>query len=110
MNTTAQVQATLLVRKTVTVNSPPKRAFEVFTQKIAAWWQLESHHIGAATPSVAVIEPRVGGRWYERGTDGSECDWGSVLVWEPPHRLVLAWSIGSDWKYNARLQTEVDVR
>jgi uncharacterized protein YndB with AHSA1/START domain len=46
------------------------------------------------------MEPREGGRWYEVGVDGSECDWGRVLAWEPPTRVVLAWQIGTTWKYD----------
>ena len=52
----------------------------------------------------------MGGRWYERGDDGSTCDWGSVLVWEPHTRLVLSWDITADWQYDPALKTEVDVR
>jgi uncharacterized protein YndB with AHSA1/START domain len=58
----------------------------------------------------AVIEPRVGGRWYERGDDGSTCDWGRVLAWEPPSRLVLSWEISADFQYDPNLKTEVEVR
>ena len=57
-----------------------------------------------------VVEPRAGGRWYELGEDGSECDWGKVLVWEPPARVVFAWQLTADWKYNSDFVTEVEVR
>lgn len=55
-----------------------------------------------------VVEPRPGGLWYEIGEDGSKCVWGDVLAWEPPQRLVLAWRIGADWKFDAALLTEVE--
>ena len=58
----------------------------------------------------AVIEPRAGGRWFERGQDGSECDVGKVLVWEPPGRLILGWQLNSKFKYDPSITTEVEVR
>jgi uncharacterized protein YndB with AHSA1/START domain len=102
--------SSMLVQKTIHVNAPPARAFEVFVQQIGQWWPLSTHRIGAQAPETAVIEPRVGGRWFERASDGTECNWGSVKVWVPPERLVLAWSITADWKYDAALDTEVEVR
>ncbi len=57
-----------------------------------------------------MIEPRIGGRWYELGTDGNECDWGRVLVWEPPTRLVLAWQIDAEWHFDPAFLTEVELR
>lgn len=98
-----------VVRKSVIVNVPQARAFEVFTQKHSLWWPLKTHHIGA-DPQTVVIEPTAGGRWFERSGDGVECDWGRVLAWEPPYRLVLSWDIGSDWKYDPHLGTEVEIR
>jgi uncharacterized protein YndB with AHSA1/START domain len=56
------------------------------------------YHIGQAAMAEAVLEPRPGGRWYERGVDGSECDWGRVLIWEPPHRLVVTWQVNGAWE------------
>ena len=56
-----------------------------------------------------MLEGREGGRWYERDIDGSECEWGRVLVWEPPSRLVLAWQITGEWAYDADFLTEVEV-
>src|SRR5438105_11161192 len=66
------------VRKTLTVNAPIERAFDVFTNGFGTWWP-PTHHIAEVDMADAILEPRVGGRWYERGIDGSECDWGSVL-------------------------------
>jgi uncharacterized protein YndB with AHSA1/START domain len=97
------------IRKSVLVNAPRERAFEVFTAGIGRWWP-KTHHIGAADLDTLVIEPRQGGRWYERGTDGGECEIGKVLVWEPPARLVIAWQLTHDWKFDPNLITEVEVQ
>jgi uncharacterized protein YndB with AHSA1/START domain len=84
---------------TATVGVPVERAFEVFTGSVDAWWP-HQYHIGAAEVAEVVLEPRVGGRWYERGVDGSECDWGRVLVWDPPSRLVFTWQINGSWQFD----------
>lgn len=97
------------IRKSVRVGAPPERAFKVFTDDIGRWWP-KTHHIVPADLDAPVIEPKAGGRWYERGVDGSECDVGKVLVWEPPARLVLAWQVSADWKFDPGLITEVEVR
>jgi len=97
------------VRKSIRVNAPRARAFEVFTTRFGTWWP-KTHHIAAAEMKDAVIEPRAGGRWYEKGVDGSECDWGKVLVWEPPSRVVLSWHLNSQFKVDDAVDSEVDVR
>ena len=100
----------LFVRKEITVEASQARAFDVFTREHGAWWPLATHHIGSAAAETAIIEPHTGGRWFERAADGSECDWGRVLVWDPPGRLVLAWEISADWKHDESINTEVEVR
>ncbi|HEX3970778.1 MAG TPA: SRPBCC family protein [Stellaceae bacterium] len=99
------------IRKSIHVNVAPARAFDVFTAGAGNWW-LKSHSINATKSPIkdVIIEPRAGGRWFERGEDGSECNWGKVLAWEPPTRLLLAWQINSDFKYDPALVTEVEIR
>lgn len=97
--------------KTVSVQATAARAFEVFTAGMQRWW-LPTNSINPGKSPIAriVIEPKQGGRWYECGEDGSECDWGHVRVWEPPTRIVLAWQIDAQWQFNPALITEVEVR
>ena len=99
------------VRKTVIVKAPQAHAFRVFTDGIDTWWPRE-HHIGKLPLKKVIVESRSGGRCYSEQTDGSECDWGSVLVWDPPRRLVLAWKITGGWQYEPDLakSSEVEVR
>jgi uncharacterized protein YndB with AHSA1/START domain len=97
------------IRRSVRVAASRERAFDVFTAGIGRWWP-KTHHIGAADIDTLVIEPRAGGRWYERGVDGSECEVGKVLVWEPPARLVLCWQLTPEWKFDPDLITEVEVQ
>lgn len=98
------------VRKLVTVEAPQTVAWRVFTEGMSSWWPLAQYKIGQARAVAAVLEPFQGGRWYERGEDGSTCEWGKVLTWEAPSRLVLTWDIGADWKYDPKLNTEIEVR
>ncbi len=96
------------VRRSVDVKVSQKRAFEVFTGSISAWWP-RTHHIGGAELKSITIEPREGGRWFETGEDGVETEWGRVLVWDPYGRLVLAWQVSAAFKYDPDLETEVEL-
>jgi uncharacterized protein YndB with AHSA1/START domain len=97
------------VQKSITVNAPAAHVFRAFTEKQNEWWP-RAHHIGKTEKFTAVVEPKVGGRWFERGDDGSECDWGRVLAWEEPKRIVLSWGLNAEFRYDPDLNTEVEVR
>jgi uncharacterized protein YndB with AHSA1/START domain len=97
------------VRKNVRVNATPERAFEIFTAGMMRWWS-KRYSISKSPIEDIVVEPRADGRWFERGEDGSECQWGKVLAWEPPYRLLLAWQITPSFSYDPDLVTELDVR
>jgi uncharacterized protein YndB with AHSA1/START domain len=100
-----------VVRKTMTVKASVEHAFSVFTDAYDSWWP-RSHHIGKSPMKEAIIEPRVGGRCYTTQVDGTECDWGQILEWDPPHRFVLAWQITHEWGYQPDLakSSEVEIR
>ena len=110
------------VRHSVTVPARVERAFAVFVEGVDRWWPARNSVTRAAQARV-VIEPHTGGRWYEESVNGEDCDWGRVLVWDPPRRLVLAWQLqtarpgtagGSAchgvWRFDPRLRTEVELR
>jgi uncharacterized protein YndB with AHSA1/START domain len=94
----SQTTEQMAVSRSIMVQAPPERAFAVFTERFDTWWP-RSHRIAAAEMAEAIIEPRQGGRWYERGVDGSATEWGTVLAWDPPNRLVLTWLIGGAWTF-----------
>ena len=98
------------VRKTVTVGITPEEAFELFTAGISRWWPRTTHTILKAPLAEVIIEPHVGGRWYQKGVDGSECDTGRVLAWEPPDRIVLGWQLNGRWEFEPDAVSEVEVR
>lgn len=83
------------VVKTIRVACAPETAFRVFTDDIATWWPLATHSL-SDDPITCAIEGRVGGRLFERGRDGSEPLWGTVLVWDPPRRLAFTWQVHID--------------
>lgn len=91
------------VRKSIRVQASPLRAFEVFTAGIDRWWP-RTHSIGGAPLRRVVVEPFVGGRWYNDCEDGSQVTVGHVRIWEPGQRFVVGWEINSQWKPDARTE------
>jgi uncharacterized protein YndB with AHSA1/START domain len=93
------------------VEAPQEHAFTVFTDGIDSWWPRE-HTIGEAELKEMVLEPRVGGRAYGIGVDGSESDWGRVLAFDRPNRIVVSWDITLQWKHepNIAKTSEFEVR
>jgi hypothetical protein len=81
----------------VEVEASAEHAFRVFTEEIGTWWD-DDKHILRAPLAQMVFEPYVGGHIIDRGTDGSECRWARVLVYEPPVRVCFSWDINLQWQ------------
>jgi uncharacterized protein YndB with AHSA1/START domain len=107
---TTQAQDTS-VRTEIVVEAPVERAFHVFTQRFDRIKPREHNMLGVDIAE-SVFEPRVGGRVYDRGVDGSECQWARVLAYEPPDRIVFTWDISPQWQIETDLEkaSEVEVR
>jgi len=112
----ANTIAEAVVRKSVRVQAPVERAFSVFVEQMETWWPA-THHIGSTPFEAIFVEPRVGGRWYERNSKGGQCDWGTVLAWDPPHLVRFSWHVGPgydspDWKFDGDMSkaSEVEIR
>ena len=88
------------VHNEVVVNAPVERAFAVFTEQMDRIKPREHNMLGVDIAET-VFEQRVGGRIYDRGTDGSECEWATVLAYEPPERVVFSWNISPYWQIEA---------
>ena len=103
--------STAVVRRQIVVHAPIDKAFTVFTARFGDFKPPE-HNLLAAPIAETVFEPRVGGSIYDRGTDGSECHWARVLVFEPPQRVVFSWDIGPTWQVETdrKSTSEVEVR
>jgi uncharacterized protein YndB with AHSA1/START domain len=109
MSTQAQQEAS--VRTQIVVEAPVKRAFQVFTEDFDKVKPRE-HNLLDVDIAETVFEPREGGRIYDRGVDGSECQWARVLAYEPPNRVVISWDINPRWQIETDLEktSEVEVR
>ena len=103
--------ARAVVRRNIVVEAPYEKAFAVFTERLGDFKPPE-HNLLDAPLAETVFEPRVGGHIYDRATDGTECRWARVLVYEPPRRVVFSWDIGPTWQLetNPENASEVEVR
>lgn len=82
------------IRKQLVVAGGPARAFRLFTRGIGEWWPRHTRSVRPGESAAVHLEGRAGGRLYEVLGAGEEAVWGSVLVWEPPRRLVFTFHPG----------------
>jgi len=99
------------IRTSVMVEVPIDRAFRVFTEDFDRI-KPRDHNMLEVDIAESVFEPRAGGRVYDRGVDGTECQWARVLAYEPPDRIVFSWDINPQWQIETDLErtSEVEVR
>jgi len=102
MNDVAVIE---VVRKSVTVDCAVEEAFRVFTADATSWWPVGSHSLYGDRAKEVVFEEREGGEVYELTESGERGHWATVLTWEPPNRLVLAWEVSP-----SVVGTEVEIR
>jgi uncharacterized protein YndB with AHSA1/START domain len=99
------------IQTDVVVEAPVERAFRVFVEEFDKIKPRE-HNMLEVDIAESVFEPREGGRVYDRGVDGSECQWARVLAYEPPERIVFTWDISPHWQIETDRSraSEVEVR
>jgi len=99
------------IRMEVVVDAAQDRAFKLFTEQFDKIKPREHNMLGVDIAE-SVFEPRAGGRIYDRGIDGSECQWARVLTYEPPERIVFTWDISPQWQLETDLSraSEVEIR
>jgi uncharacterized protein YndB with AHSA1/START domain len=100
-----------LLTLTQRVDVPVERAFAVFVDELNSWWPREYSWAGENLETIG-IEPRYGGRCFERARDGTTQVWGTVLAVERPNHIVFAWQITADRKpeQSETTSSRVDVR
>jgi uncharacterized protein YndB with AHSA1/START domain len=88
--------------RTLEPGVPADRAFAVFTRQIGQWWPPAFTASGHSLAQVVMTPEKI----YEVDLAGNTHDWGTVKVWDPPHRIVLLWTLG----LRAEESSEVELR
>lgn len=99
---------TTTVRRSIVVDAPLERAFSFFTEDIAKWWD-PNHHLLQEPLAEMIFEPRVGGSIVDRGVNGTESRWATVLAYDPPTHVAFSWSINLQWQIEPDLAKASEV-
>ena len=84
------------VVKTIVVARNADDAFRLYTAELGRWWPSHTHSLGQDKVADVIMECRASGRIFERWHDGTEKLWGTVSVFERPHRLIHTWHVSTD--------------
>ena len=94
-----------VVTKSIIVEVERERAFRLWTEQVRLWWPA-GHSLSGDPHTEVFIEGKVGGRFYERTSNGVEYEWGQVVVWEPPSGLTYTWYLGSSQELPTRVEVQ----
>jgi uncharacterized protein YndB with AHSA1/START domain len=81
---------------TTTVPLELDAAFDLFTAGFGTWWPREFSWSGPELLEEIGMQERDGGFVYEQGPGGFHLDFGQILAWTPPRRVLFTWQIGPD--------------
>jgi uncharacterized protein YndB with AHSA1/START domain len=93
----------MTIRKSIKVERPPQIAFRIFCEAIGQWWPKGPSFKGNLGDTI--LEGRIGGRFFQRYTDGTEYEIGRVTAYEPPSIVAFTWHAPS-WDTT----TQVEIR
>jgi uncharacterized protein YndB with AHSA1/START domain len=84
-----------LLHLNIAVDAPVDRAFAAFVDEFDSWWPRD-YSWGKDQLKTIGIEPKMGGTCYEEAADGARKAWGTVLAFDRPSHIVIAWQITAD--------------
>lgn len=90
----------MVIRKSIKVERLPAESFRVFCEEMGEWWPG-----GYGKDTKVFLEGRVGGRYFERSSDGKESEIGRVTAYQPPTLVAFTFKAPS-WS----VPTQVTVR
>ncbi|MBK1699181.1 SRPBCC family protein [Rhodovibrio salinarum] len=83
------------VTRTVIVPLAPAEVWTLFVARFQDWWP-QAYSFSQDRLSTIGIEPKSGGRCFERDVKGQEITWGTVTKADPPDHLAFLWQITAD--------------
>ncbi|MDQ6675064.1 MAG: SRPBCC domain-containing protein [Chloroflexota bacterium] len=100
----------MTVNQSVHVKRSLDDAFHLFVDEMGKWWPLHTGHYsyGGDRAKEIYLEPRLGGRFYERFKDGEEFVVGHVIACDRPNHIVFTWTAGEagDTQVDVTFRTE----
>jgi uncharacterized protein YndB with AHSA1/START domain len=82
------------LRREVLVDAGATVAFEVFTERIGAWWPLARHSVYGEDAEVRFVDPGLGARIVESKDGEDDAVWGTVTDWVPGELVAFSWHPG----------------
>ncbi len=81
------------VNQDLEIRAPRQRVFQALVEETSAWWGRPYLRDEAAARAI-VIEPRLGGRFYEAWGDGEGSEWGRVTAFRRDELLEMEGRMG----------------
>lgn len=89
------------IEQEVKIEASPSRVFEALTKEVAAWWG-PPYHL-SKTPQGLVLEPKLGGSFYEVWGNGDGVLWATVTSLKRGERLEMTGPMGMSGAVEGRI-------